>query len=105
VTLVRQEPFKLAELWPMGGRVERDVLAHWCIHRPLMMAQPEARKVAEKLAHVLVDRMMNAQTACLRAGMASTDATQQDWMMMEPESENQLLDQPEPTTTLAPPND
>jgi hypothetical protein len=56
-----------------------------------MMARLEAQKVAVPLAHVLIDRMMNAETAYLRAGMGPTDATEQaeqDWLMLEPESED-----------------
>jgi hypothetical protein len=91
LTWVRQESAKLAELWPMGSKVELDLLAHWRIHRPQMMARLEACQVADQLAHVLLDRMMNAQTEYLRAGMPPTDATEQaeqDWLMLEPESED-----------------
>jgi hypothetical protein len=95
LTWVRQESDKLAELWPMGSKVELDLLAHWRIHRPQMMAQLEAHKVAEKLAHVLLNRMYHAMKANLRAGMGPTDATEQaeqDWLMLEPESEDRPLD-------------
>jgi hypothetical protein len=107
LTWVRQESAKLAELWPMGSPLERDLLASWANNRPQMMAQLEEHKVAPQLAHVLIDRMIQAEREYLRSGMGPTDATEQaerDWLMLEPESENQPLDQTEPTTTSATPN-
>jgi hypothetical protein len=104
LTWVRQESAKLAELWPMGDKREQELLAHWRIYRPQMMARLEAMKVAPQLAHVLLDREYQAFQQNLRAGMPPTDATEQaeqDWLMLEPESEDQPLDQPEPTTTSA----
>lgn len=107
LTWVRRESALLAQEWPPGGKLERDLLAHWAIHRPQMMARLETLKVAVPLAHVLVDRMLKATTANLQAGMGPTDATEQaerDWLMMEPESEDQPLDLPALTTTSETPN-
>lgn len=89
---VRQESALLAEKWPLGDERERDLLAHWAISRPQMMARLEAMKVAPQLAHVLLDRVYHTMQQYLRAGMGPTDATEQaerDWLMLEPESDDE----------------
>ena len=79
---------ELAQEMPMGSPRETDLIAHWRIHRPLMVARLERLQILPQMAHVLDRLRYETQKANLAAGMPPTDAQEQamkDWLLMEPE--------------------
>lgn len=84
----RTESAKLATDWPPGSVLERRLLTYWKTNRPKMMA--DVGTAATPLAHVLVNRMLEANRQYVTAGMAPTDAREQaerEWLIQEPESD------------------
>jgi hypothetical protein len=78
-----------------GSPLETDVIATWRRTSPQMAARLEAAGALEAAAHVLVDRMLKAERVYEAAGMPPTDAreqAEQEWLMLEPESDADPLD-------------
>ncbi len=71
------------------------MMRFWKAHRPTMWAQLERLKLAEALATYLQAKMLTAEDEYLAGGMARTDAreqAEQEWLLMEPESEDAPAD-------------
>jgi len=82
-----------------GSPRETDLLKHWFRFRPEMLHQLKAvgPEMAEKLAFVLDRKRYQAMMQYMAAGMPEPDARQQanqDWLLMEPEQEDQVENQP-----------
>jgi hypothetical protein len=86
---IKQESSRIALEFPRGGEVEERLVDNWKALRPKMVES--LGPLTPLLAHVLMDKMLNARRANVEAGMPPTDAREQaerDWLLMEPESED-----------------
>jgi hypothetical protein len=85
----RNQSEKLSAEWPMGSLLESRVLKTWEQNRPNMMRALRRWGAAEPLAHVLVNRFVEAEKTNIKAGLPPTDAREEaekDWLMMEADS-------------------
>lgn len=84
----------LEEEWPIGSKVEKDLMAQWQNLRPKMMSRLRVFPgAAEAMAHVLMDRKFKAEEQYVKAGMPIPDADLQaskEWLMLEEESDDSL---------------
>jgi hypothetical protein len=75
------------ELAP-GSPGETEVMRHWRIWRPKMVAAMEARGALRALAHVLVTEAARTETLLLQNGYPPSDANEEatrEWLLQEPE--------------------
>lgn len=87
----KAESKALRQDFPMGSQAEKELIQHWTTHRPKMVAMLTQMRALKPLAHVLVDRKIEAAQTYQRAGMPPPDAQEQavkDWLLMEPEQED-----------------
>jgi hypothetical protein len=92
---VKDKSQELAEEWPMGGQAERNLMSHWRLNRPQMVARLERLGILQELAHVLENLRAQTVREYLDSGMGPTDAREQadqDWLLLDPEAP----DSPEP---------
>ena len=77
--------------------METETIGHWKNQNPELYRAMAKRGALRALAHVLVQKTVEAERMYIRAGMYASDARMEayrEWMMMEPDPEPQ----PKPTT-------
>jgi len=87
----KSESEKLAQTWPMGSVLESRVLRTWQRNSPRMVRSLNRWQATEALAHVLVDRFVQAEVKNIKAGLPPCDAREEaekDWLMLEPEEDD-----------------
>lgn len=87
---IRRESSRLNKMGEtMGSPLEKTTIQRWRRDNPTVIAELDRKKLTEPLAHVLIEKMLEAQRENLKAGMPLTDAREQaerDWLDLEPEA-------------------
>lgn len=83
------------EDWPMGSQREREMIVEWRQIRPKMVARLESMGILNEFAHLIESRRFEAMEQYQKAGMGWPDSREQanlDWLIVEPETEEDLSD-------------